>query len=69
MDKIFGLGLDEIEAEDTELPETAAELIRRREEARAAKNWERADLLRDELLSMGITVKDTSEGTQWKKRL
>jgi cysteinyl-tRNA synthetase len=69
MDRIFGLGLNEIKAPDTELSEAAAELIRKREKARAAKNWEKADLLRDELLSMGITVKDTSEGTQWKKRL
>jgi cysteinyl-tRNA synthetase len=33
-----------------------------REEARAAKDFERADALRDQLAEMGWTVRDSAEG-------
>ncbi|MBX3526986.1 MAG: cysteine--tRNA ligase [Rhodoblastus sp.] len=41
----------------------AAELIRKREEARKAKNWAESDRIRDELLAIGITLKDNKDGT------
>ena len=41
----------------------AAERLR----ARAAKEWSTADELRDELLAMGIAIKDGPEGTTWER--
>lgn len=43
------------------------ELIRERQEARRAKDFARADAIRDELLEKGIILKDTREGVQWKR--
>ena len=48
------------------LPDEAAALIAEREEARRAKQWDRADALRDQLAGMGYAVTDTPEGTQWE---
>jgi cysteinyl-tRNA synthetase len=39
-------------------------LIEERAAARAEKNWQRADEIRDELAAMGITLKDTPQGVQ-----
>ena len=52
---------DEILASDIEA------LIEERQAARKAKNFARADEIRDELLAKGIILKDTREGVQWKK--
>ena len=41
------------------------ELIKKRSEARAAKNWDEADATRDELLEMGVEIKDGPKGTTW----
>ncbi len=42
-------------------------LIAERQEARKAKNYARADEIRDELLAKGIILEDTREGVKWKK--
>ena len=42
-------------------------LIAERQNARKAKDFARADAIRDELLEKGIILKDTREGVQWKK--
>lgn len=42
-------------------------LISERTEARKAKNFKRADEIRDELKAMGIVLEDTSSGVKWKK--
>ena len=42
-------------------------LIEERQAARKAKNFARADAIRDELLEKGIILKDTREGVQWKR--
>ncbi len=52
---------EEILAEDIE------KLIEERQAARKAKDFKRADAIRDELLAKGIILKDTREGVQWKK--
>ncbi|MDR2162955.1 MAG: cysteine--tRNA ligase, partial [Clostridiales Family XIII bacterium] len=39
-------------------------LIDERAEARAAKDWARADRIRDELAALGVTLKDTPQGVQ-----
>lgn len=40
-------------------------LIEERANAKKAKDFARADQIRDELLGMGIQIKDTRTGTQW----
>ena len=42
-------------------------LIEERQAARKAKDFGKADEIRDRLLTMGITLKDTREGVQWKR--
>jgi cysteinyl-tRNA synthetase len=45
-----------------ESDEVAQQLMEEREEARAAKDFQRADELRDRLAEMGWTVRDSAEG-------
>lgn len=42
-------------------------LIAQREQARASKNWARADEIRQELTAMGIVIEDNAQGTSWRK--
>jgi cysteinyl-tRNA synthetase len=49
--------------ESGEIDEAAAELVAARDEARRAKDFARADALRDELVALGWTVEDTPSGT------
>ena len=41
-------------------------LLEQRAEARAAKDWARADALRDMLGDAGVVVEDSAEGARWK---
>lgn len=51
-----------------ELLDTEIEaLIQERQRARKEKNFARADEIREELLELGIVLKDTREGVQWKR--
>ena len=54
-------------AADRELADKVEALIAERAEAKAAKNFARADEIRAELSTMGITLQDTKNGTRWKK--
>ncbi len=42
-------------------------LVRERDESRAAKNWARADEIRDELAAEGIVIEDSPDGTRWHR--
>jgi cysteinyl-tRNA synthetase len=44
-----------------------AELLEQRAAARAARNWEASDRLRDELASRGVSVEDTRDGQRWRR--
>ena len=56
-----------VNKEEELLDEEIEKLIEERQAARKAKDFARADAIRDELLSKGIILKDTREGVQWKK--
>ena len=43
------------------------ELIAKRQEARKNKDFAKADEIRDQLLAMGIILKDTREGVKWER--
>jgi cysteinyl-tRNA synthetase len=43
-------------------PAEVTSLVEQRAKARAGKDWKRSDELRDQLLAMGVVVKDTAEG-------
>jgi cysteinyl-tRNA synthetase len=60
---------DALGASDT-IEMTAGEIetkIAERNAARDAKDWATADRIRDELLELGIAIKDSAEGTTWTK--
>jgi cysteinyl-tRNA synthetase len=63
-DKVLGV-IGEIKRKE-KLPKEAEELIRKREEARKAKDWEAADKIREQLGSIGIIIEDTPQGVKWK---
>ena len=58
------LGLFGGENEEEGLGDDIQALIDERQAARKAKNWARADEIRDMLAAMGITLKDTPQGVQ-----
>ena len=64
---ILGLLVQETKEEDVEVEPEIQALIDERQAARKAKNFARADEIRDELLAKGIILKDTREGVQWKR--
>lgn len=41
-------------------------LIKLRNKARENKNWQEADLIRDQLEEIGIEVIDSPHGTEWE---
>ena len=51
-------------AEDESISDDIQALIDERQAARKAKNWARADEIRDMLKAQGITLKDTPQGVQ-----
>jgi len=70
--KVLGIGSKDsfeyfqtgVTKEEKKLIET---LINKRNEAKREKNYKVADKIREELLSMGIKIMDTVEGTKWEK--
>ncbi len=63
VDELFGLRLV---ADSPEISEEMKALILEREKARAEKNFQRSDEIRDELLKFDIAVKDTANGSVWQ---
>lgn len=61
--QIFGIAF---EAEEM-LDEKVEQLIEERNEARAAKNFQRSDEIRDLLKAEGIILDDTPQGTRWRR--
>lgn len=70
-DKVLSLDLvkaaNKLKEEKNSSVDTAKveELIKKRTEARANKDWATADAIRDELNAMNVVIKDTSDGITW----
>lgn len=56
-----------VEKKQEMLEDEIEALIEERQAARKAKNFARADEIREELLSRGIILEDTREGVKWKR--
>ena len=60
------LGID-IKEQEVLLDEEIENLIEERQAARKAKNFARADEIRNLLTEKGIILEDTREGVRWKR--
>ncbi len=56
-----------VDKEEEMLDSDIEQLIEERQAARKAKNFARADEIRDELMEKGIILEDTREGVKWKR--
>ena len=54
-------------ADDAISAEEVEALIKQRKEAKANKDFARADEIRDGLLEQGVVLEDSREGTKWKR--
>lgn len=53
--------------DDLLLDEEIEEWIRQRQEARARKDWETSDRIREMLMEKGILLEDTPQGVRWRR--
>ena len=65
---LHALGLEALLETEEEAPEELQRLASEREEARAARDFERADRIRDELAASGWEIRDTPEGARLVRR-
>ena len=69
-DKVLGLDVGEynyaqgVSNESPQIPEEIQELLNKRAKARAEKNWQESDKIRDEISKLGYTIKDTKNGQE-----
>jgi cysteinyl-tRNA synthetase len=53
---------------DPEMEARVNQLIKARAAARKAKDWQRADEIREEIAALGMILEDTPAGTVWKRK-
>ena len=69
MDQVLSLNLmkaPEEEKLDSELEQFVLSKIEERKEAKKAKDFAKADAIREELLSHSVVIKDTRDGVVWE---
>ncbi len=65
LEAALGLENRKKSADDLDVEKIEA-MVKERSEAKKNKDYAKADQIRDELLQMGVTVKDTREGSKWE---
>jgi cysteinyl-tRNA synthetase len=58
----------QLQEEEERIPENIHELLRRRDTARAGKNWAVSDALRMQIEALGWKVKDTKDGQKLSRK-
>jgi cysteinyl-tRNA synthetase len=66
-DQVLGLRLVEQTQRSESLNTEIARLVAERQAARAAKDWTRADQIRDDIKAAGYELEDTPQGVRWKR--
>ncbi len=67
-DKVFGvLDLAPSNTVSSELDKFVQAKLEERDAARSAKDYKKSDEIRKQLLSKGVEIQDTPQGTKWKK--
>ena len=67
-DSVLSLDLTkQIDTSFEDIDDEVKALIDERNKAKENKDYERADAIRDELMNMGIKIKDTREGTTFER--
>ena len=68
--RFLGINVEEVDLAKTILKQvdetTVAKLVEKRWVARKAKNFAESDRIRDELVKMGVVLKDSKDGTTWE---
>ncbi len=67
-DRVFGLSLDKVQEVKQEIPADIIAKADKMQEARKVKDYQTADALRNELLSLGYIVKNTKDGYEIEKK-
>ncbi len=65
-DSVFGFGFKKVRLE--KIPLEIKKLLEKREQARKAKDWKKADELRGEIMKLGYEVEDTPAGPKIKMK-
>jgi len=73
LDKLFALGFGDLSPDDLALRRESTvsdaeidALVAERDAARAAKDWAKADEVRDQLNALGVVVEDSASGSTWR---
>lgn len=66
-DTVLALGLADARVASAEIDAELDALVLERDEARAARNWKRADEIRNLLKERGVTIEDSPQGSRWRR--
>lgn len=67
-DSVFALGLADWEPPAIVVPEHVRQMMEDRERARAARRWDEADTLREQVAAAGFEIEDTRDGPRIRPR-
>ena len=65
---VLGFIKEEAEVSGGPDDEEIEQMLAARQDAKLAKDWARADAIRDQLISLGIIIKDTKDGATWERK-